>query len=162
MSKMSPEAEPQNSSPSVLQRPLQIMSPPSQGRKEKQTGAIWHLWLLPAAQILGHGCPAAEQIGSQGLEPLPQPHHSGQRLGVQVQHGVLLLDVDQGLFVHVLQKLFGLLRHLRKQRPPSALLTHRALHTTSNYEPQLKYPRHVKSPNWVWSLSSFSLPETPH
>jgi len=65
-----------------------------------------------AAQILGHSRPAAEQVGSQRLQPLPQPHHGGQGLGVAVQHGVLLLDVDQGLFVHVLQKLFGLLRYL--------------------------------------------------
>ena len=74
---------------------------------------------LPAAQILGHSGPAAEQVGSQGLQPLPQPHHSGQRLSVQVQHGVLPLDVDQGLFIHVLQELFGLLRYLGDKPPQS-------------------------------------------
>lgn len=74
---------------------------------------------LPAAQVLGHGGPAAEQVGSQRFQPLPQPHHGGQWLGVPVQHGVLLLDVDQGLFVHVLQKLFGLLRYLRNKLPQS-------------------------------------------
>lgn len=75
----------------------------------------------PAPQILGHRCPAAEQIGSEGLEALPQPHHRRQRLGVEVQHGVLLLDVDQRLFVHVLQKLFGLLGHLQNKFGQSVL-----------------------------------------
>lgn len=87
-------------------------------QRGKPSGAGWPCD-PPAAQILGHGCPAAEQVGSQRFQPLPQPHHGGQRLSVAVQHGVLLLDVDQGLFVHVLQKLFGLLRYLWKKLPQS-------------------------------------------
>lgn len=90
---------------------------PGQGEESKpELPAICD---LPAAQILGHGGPAAEQIGSQRFQPLPQPHHGGQRLGVAVQHRVLLLDVDEGLFVHVLQKLFGLLRYLQDKLPQS-------------------------------------------
>lgn len=84
---------------------------------------------LPAAQVLCHRRPAAEQIGPERLQLLPQPHHGGQRLCVEVQYGVLLLDVDQGLFIHVLQELLGLLGHLQNKPWPSVLVNHPAFGT---------------------------------
>lgn len=84
---------------------------------------------LPAAQVLGHCRPAAEQIGPERLQLLPQAHHGGQRLCVEVQYGVLLLDVDQGLFIHVLQELLGLLGHLQNKPWPSVLVNHPAFGT---------------------------------
>jgi hypothetical protein len=47
---------------------------------------------------------------------------------MEVQHGVLLLDVDQRFFVHILQKLLGLLGYLRNKPWLSALASHPAFH----------------------------------
>lgn len=96
--------------------------PPSlAGRKNKPAWA--GICDIPAAQILRHCRPAAEQIGSEWFQLLSQPHDSGQRLCVEVQHGILLLDVNQRLFVHILQKLLGLLGHLQNKLWSSVLVS---------------------------------------
>lgn len=100
------------------------------GRRENKL-ELRDIYGLPTTQILCHGCSAAEQIGAERFEPLAKPQHSSQRLGVQVQYGVILLDVDQGFFVHVLQKLLSLLRHLQNRRWQSFLITHSAFYTCS-------------------------------
>lgn len=70
---------------------------------------------LPSPEVLGDGCPAAEQVGSQRLQLLTEAQHGAQRLAVLVQTGVELLDVQQRLLVHKLQELLGLFGHLRKE-----------------------------------------------
>lgn len=98
------------------------------GRQEKQ--AAWAgICDLPAPQILRHCGPAAEQISSEWFQLLPQPHHRGQRLCVEVQHGILLLDVNQWLFINILQKLLGLLGHLQNKRWSSVLVNPPVFHS---------------------------------
>lgn len=114
-----------------------VWPPSCAGRKNKLE---WNgIHDLPAAQILRHCRPAAEQIGSERFQLLSQSYNSGQWLCVEVQHGVLLLDVDQGLFVHILQKLLGLLGHLQNKLWPSVLVNHPQLSTPvfSAWEPHL-------------------------
>lgn len=74
----------------------------------------------PAPQVLGHSRPAAEQVGTQWPQPLPQAHHSGQWLCVEVEQRVLLLDINQRLLRHILQELLSLFRHLEGKWPCQA------------------------------------------
>ncbi len=69
---------------------------------------------LPASEVLGNGCSAAEQVGPQRLELLTETQHSAERLTVLIETRVELLDVQQGLLIHKLQELLGLFGHLEE------------------------------------------------
>lgn len=68
----------------------------------------------PSSEVLGNCRSAAEEVGPQWLELLPETQHRPQRLAVLVQTGVELLDVQQRLLVHELQELLGLFGHLKE------------------------------------------------
>lgn len=68
----------------------------------------------PSSEVLGNCCSAAEEVGPQRLELLPETQHRPERLAVLVQTGVELLDVQQRLLIHELQELLGLFGHLKE------------------------------------------------
>jgi len=70
----------------------------------------------PSSEVLGDGCPAAEQVGPQRLELLTEAQHGAEGLAVLVQTRVELLDVQQRLLVHELQELLGLFGHLGEHK----------------------------------------------
>ncbi len=68
----------------------------------------------PSSEVLGNGCPAAEQVGPKWLQLLTETQHGAERLTVLIQTRVELLNIQQWFLIHKLQELLGLFRHLRR------------------------------------------------